>query len=382
MKHDERPMSDDPAQSAHLRRLLRAGRSAGSDYDLERGLARHLANLQSGAPLPAWAIGDELVKVGGSSLLSWLGVPLVGAALVGGWFALHGAFAPQPVLRSAAPQAVQVARLETAVAPRVGMATDHNGADGAGDAPTVGVREPREIPEIEPTPADVHVEHHAVASATIPPHTLRAGSRSGHAPNTSSALHPRAHTHDAMRHREGEAATPGLAAEGGGSNYGAGLAAQAAVGHANAGESTVSSLATPALAANAIDAPQPAAEPAAQAAAEPSRAHADAAEPVKAGRVVTADSRLEREMQMLAVAQRVLNDDPDRALRMARQGEREFPGSMFSAERKQLALLALVQLGRVDEARRSGLPFLRTYPNAPWSARLRQALATGHLPTP
>jgi hypothetical protein len=78
----------------------------------------------------------------------------------------------------------------------------------------------------------------------------------------------------------------------------------------------------------------------------------------------------------------VLADDPDRSLRMARQGEREFPGSMFSAERKQIALLALVQLGRIEEARRQGVPFLRAYPNAPWSARLREALATGHVPEP
>ena len=61
-------------------------------------------------------------------------------------------------------------------------------------------------------------------------------------------------------------------------------------------------------------------------------------------------------MQMLAVAQRVLGSDPERALRLAEQGEREFPRTMFSAERKQLALLAMVKLGRVEEARRIGQP--------------------------
>jgi hypothetical protein len=92
------------------------------------------------------------------------------------------------------------------------------------------------------------------------------------------------------------------------------------------------------------------------------------------------DARLEREMQMLAVAQRVLTTDPARALRLAHQGDHEFPGSMFSAERKQVGLLALVQLGRLDEARRLGKPFLADYPNAPWSERLRRALATGRIP--
>jgi hypothetical protein len=92
---------------------------------------------------------------------------------------------------------------------------------------------------------------------------------------------------------------------------------------------------------------------------------------------VVDESRLEREMQMLAVTQRVLATDPGRALRLADQGEREFAGSMFSAERRQLGLLALVKLGRLDEARRAGRPFLARYPKAPWSERLRRALATG-----
>jgi hypothetical protein len=87
-------------------------------------------------------------------------------------------------------------------------------------------------------------------------------------------------------------------------------------------------------------------------------------------------------MRMLAVAQRVLIEDPARSLRLCRQGESEFRGSMFSAERKQVALLALVQLGKVEQARREGIPFLRAFPNAPWSARLREALSAGKLPSP
>jgi hypothetical protein len=39
----------------------------------------------------------------------------------------------------------------------------------------------------------------------------------------------------------------------------------------------------------------------------------------------------------------------------------------------------MVKLGRIDDARRIGQPFLAKYPNAPWSARLRRALATGRV---
>jgi hypothetical protein len=89
------------------------------------------------------------------------------------------------------------------------------------------------------------------------------------------------------------------------------------------------------------------------------------------------DARLEREMRMLKVAESVLRTNPERALRLARQGEKEFPGSMFTQERQQVLLLALVELGRMDEARRLAKSYLRKYPKGPFSDRVRRALATG-----
>jgi hypothetical protein len=91
------------------------------------------------------------------------------------------------------------------------------------------------------------------------------------------------------------------------------------------------------------------------------------------------DARLEREMGMLAVTQRVLHGDPARALNLARQGEAEFGGSMFTQERQQLLLLSLVKLGRMDEARRLAKTYLARYPNGPFSDRVRRALATGRV---
>jgi hypothetical protein len=91
------------------------------------------------------------------------------------------------------------------------------------------------------------------------------------------------------------------------------------------------------------------------------------------------DGKLEREMAMLSMAQRVLDTDPKRALSLARQGEAEFAGSMFTQERQQLLLLALVKLGELDEARRLAKPFLQRYPTGPFSERVRHALATGQV---
>jgi hypothetical protein len=114
------------------------------------------------------------------------------------------------------------------------------------------------------------------------------------------------------------------------------------------------------------------AETASSEAAEPAEQPA-AQKPAPA--TVVDDSRLEREMGMLAMAQRVLTSDPERALRLARQGEQEFAGSMFTHERQQVLLLALIELGRTAEARRLAKPYLERYPNGPFSDRLRRALA-------
>ena len=54
-------------------------------------------------------------------------------------------------------------------------------------------------------------------------------------------------------------------------------------------------------------------------------------------------------------------------------------GSMFAQERQQVVLLALVKLGRMDEARRLAKPYLARYPHGPFSERVRRALATGKV---
>jgi hypothetical protein len=91
------------------------------------------------------------------------------------------------------------------------------------------------------------------------------------------------------------------------------------------------------------------------------------------------DARLEREMGMLAVAQRVMHENPLRTLSLVRQSAREFGDTMFAPERGQLELLALVKLGKLDEAKRLARPYLARYPNGPFSDRVRRALASGRV---
>lgn len=83
----------------------------------------------------------------------------------------------------------------------------------------------------------------------------------------------------------------------------------------------------------------------------------------------------ERETRMLAAANRLLESDPERSLELAKKGEREFPGSMFTEERRHVLILALIRLSRLDEARQLAAPYLHDYPKSPFAQRIRHALA-------
>lgn len=363
MTQDDMPMWDDPGESSALRQLLRAGSVENSDYDVERGLARHLAQLQASAPLPAWAVQTSLHKSAGWSVLAWILPPMISAAVVGAWLAIRpsdpAALAAVPAAKPAAQETAALAasapsEVPAAVAPLAAAAQE----PAVAAAPS------------ERDLADQRREHHVVA----PVRSVRPVAR---VLNTRRARGSRAD--DASY---ASASANGTTGQGVGSSSGPSGIESSGVASTSVSTAAVSSKAAPSDHDEPALKQEPAAEePKAKDKEAKAKPAARAKEEESAQDEVTG-ARLEREMRMLAVAQRVLTDDPARSLRLCRQGESEFRGSMFSAERKQVALLALVQLGRVDQARREGIPFLRAYPNAPWSARLREALSSGHLPNP
>src|SRR3954447_19254853 len=87
MKSDDTSMYDDPTTPASVRELLQAGRRAnagyGYEYDVERGLAKHLAAIAASAPAAQWAPATAIAK---SSLPAWFGfvaMPLAAASVAG-----------------------------------------------------------------------------------------------------------------------------------------------------------------------------------------------------------------------------------------------------------------------------------------------------------
>jgi len=335
-------MIDDPGQTSYVRELLAAGRDDQVDgYDFEKGLSKHLGLVASGAPAPDWAktlqptttgtaTGTAAAGAGAavarSKIAAWLAVPFVGAAVAAAvMFASHQAAAPQTVPHAvlAAPAVVAPAVVQPAAEPvqSVQRAVDTTPAW----VPAVRSGESTRSPVAQRTK---HVAASAVASKSAAA-TPSAAPLQGAAKPVQGIVRP-----STQASQRGD------------------------------------------LFANAEAAPQASARPVQPEAAAP------AAEPTAPAVVAPArqdDAALEREMGMLSVAQRVLQSDPERALKLARQGEAEFAGSMFTQERQQLLLLSLIKLGRVDEAKRLARTYLARYPHGPFTDRVRRSLLSGRV---
>jgi hypothetical protein len=339
------PLLEDEAASSDVRELLQAGRDSHvSDYDYGAGLERHLGLVQAGAPLPDWAKGLEggsgtgAGAVAGTGLIGWLALPVVTVAVVGAvWLLRSDESEVTPPPPAGAGLTVPSHVATPAGAPAAGPSEATLRADRAGAAAGEGA-----APRAEASRrAAVRGRAPAAAKASAAKRAPLAGTRPGSSPNANA-------NGDAADFRSDD------------------LFAGSPVATATRG----SNVARPA--ANAAQAEREPAETADERTSEQQAA-------TKPEPAVIDDTRLEREMGMLAVAQRVLHTDPARALALSRQGEAEFAGSMFTQERKQLELLALVKLGRLDEAKRLARPYLARYPNGPFSDRVRRALATGRV---
>jgi hypothetical protein len=70
------------------------------------------------------------------------------------------------------------------------------------------------------------------------------------------------------------------------------------------------------------------------------------------------------EADLLGSAQRALATSPGRALSLAGEHARRFPGGLLSQEREVLAIEALSRLGRTAEAKARAQRFLRTFPRS------------------
>jgi hypothetical protein len=81
------------------------------------------------------------------------------------------------------------------------------------------------------------------------------------------------------------------------------------------------------------------------------------------------------EMREVARAERLLSEDPRRALALTRAMEAGFPEGRFREERAYLEVMALAALERSGELRERAAAFLHSYPAGLYSQRVRAAIA-------
>ncbi|HVU05872.1 MAG TPA: hypothetical protein VHE30_29185 [Polyangiaceae bacterium] len=308
---DDRRLMDDPGESAELRSMLAAGATDDPAYDFERGLAAHLAAVA--APVAAAAGGAAAAKgVAALGTKAWLAIAS-GSILAASVAAIVWNSAPDA--KNPGPVAVPAA---------------------VGGAP-LAATEPVETPSSPVAPV-------AVAPAPAP-----AAPRSSAEPRPFSRPSASSSGVAAAEITLPESPSPSVAAE-------------------VPAESERARPSAPIAAA-----PTPSSVESEAFAAERTAREAERREATRQSQNAESD-RVSREMEALVEAKHALRSDPARALELARAGERDFPHGMLVEERQHILILALIQLGRLDEAKRRAAPYLEKHPDSPFSRRVRRAL--------
>ena len=394
-----RPMHHDAGQPAAVRELLDAGVRSSVEYDVSAGLARHVAHVKAGTPVPDWAA--EVLGTGSGAGAGATGAGAAGTAV--GWIAgslLVGAVVVGTVVMTFdEDQSQQVSRVTIPSAPMVDHRGEHRVGSGDVDedeASAAAVRAANERSRRLGLRVAAQRRQVATSRRRGAPNEVgspqvrqrRPGPNGRHAMGggaDSSADTGRSH---GPTTRTGDDILRG-SAEGGPSTGGLGVArATNPEGLSNgldtaSGDQVRHARDSKPGAATVLPSKGRTADPgetATDKVMEPRPKTVRRPAPQPSPDPDVASDHLEREMRMLKVAQAVLLSNPERALRLTQQGEREFGGSLFAQERQHLLILSLVQLGRMDSAKRHAADYLRRYPHGPFSDRVRKALASGRVP--
>jgi hypothetical protein len=300
------------------RSLLATGRSSAPvEYDVVAGAARFRTQLAALAAAGAVTAGAGAagpgVAIRGKALLAKVAFKVVLGLMAGGAFAGAGVLAGMHMARTSAPG-------ETVPAP------------------------PKAEPVVAAPPA-MHVVSSAEPISTPPAVVSTVASPEVHAPGAAPrAAREARHPGSATAHASGSSTTA------------AGPASHDAV------DETPGALPVePAAAASVAEPPPRVAQP-----PQPPQPPAAAERPAPQKPV-----ELSNEVRAVALARSLVERDPEAALELLEKTRREHPNGYFVEERQALTVLALVRSGRQAAAHEQAAAFLRTYPNGPFSDRVR-----------
>jgi hypothetical protein len=317
MSHEPIRLLEGPEASDLERSLLEAARStAPVEYDVAAGAARFRTQLAALAAAGAVTAGaGSGVALRGKALLAKVAFKVVLGLAMGGVFAGAGVVAGMHMVRTAGPTEGAPSPAKTDAPPRP---------------------EPRNT-ALPPVPAASSAE-----PALVPPMVAPAGA-SPDARGQGTATHA---AHEGRR-------SP--------------IGASRAYGPSATSPSTVSPASGDAVdgVSGTVLAPGPVV-PSAAASAQPAPQIAQPPQPLP-----QKPAELLNEVRAVALARSLVERDPDAALELLDKTRREHPSGYFVEERQALTVLALVRSGRQAAAREQAAAFLRTYPNGPFSDRVR-----------
>jgi hypothetical protein len=314
-----KPLIDDTSSPATIRDLLRQARSANTpQYDFDAGLIKHKALITSGAPLPEWA-NSSLTGVTKTTTLIARIVGIASVPIVGGVIAWNAFIASGGEYRSDNTEPIQVAetrqqQLKISAADAVQSTTDPAKPGSATE--DIKSRSTASMPEQK----DRTITRKE--SLARPPRK-RLDRRT---PVEATARPQIATVQVAEKESNGEPTTDGL----------------------NHIEFASIRFADDRVASSTFG-----------------------NEPKTKARPPT-DDTLQREMKRLAEARRLVDVSPLRSLALARA---QYPKTGILAEEwDQVDLLALIKLGRIEEAKKGVKRFRNRYPNSAFNERLSKEL--------
>jgi len=314
-----KPLIDDTSRPAYVRDLLRQARNTNTPrYDFDAGLAKHKALVTTGAPLPDWANSSLTGVTKTTTLISKI-VGIASVPVIGGAIAWNVLTPPNGESNAYDTKPSRVA--DTVQQPLIVTPSD---------AVQVATDQVRQIGAIE------HIESRATPLVQ----------KSGNEATTKKESFTRP-LRKRLYHRSPSETV-----------------AQPQIATDKVADEEVNDEPTTA-------APNDKKVASDQLTAEPLASSTFENEPKEKATPPT-DNTLQREIKLLAEARRLVNVSPLRALALARA--RNPKTGILREEWDQVDLLALIKLGRIEDAKQGVRRFRTRYPNSAFSERLRKEL--------
>lgn len=312
-------------ERAEVQRLLRSASHV--NYDVAAGLKRHQELIHGNTPVPDWA--QEVPVAAGKGLGALAIVGTLGVLIVAGVIAFTRLAPTHSVLEPSATQ-------QPATSPTTANQAEVR-AEMAAPKASTSTQAPLQ-PTVEPVRASKAVESEEPAETARAQPLPQASSRAKRPALQRAARVQRKPSTD---HVASSAVSP--------------------VGPSTSSSASAASTSSTSTTADSNGAG--------------ANANSSAAQPAQPPELEAEQPEVLIEMEQLRTAERLLKTQPQRTLALVRAGFERFRPGYLNQERRYLEVMALLELGKVEDAKLLGRLFMHDYPTGPYRRKVEQALA-------